>query len=235
MILKGRTALITGGTRGVGRAIAERLVREGAAVAICGRSAATVQSAVGSISSTGGKVCGTEADISSLESVQRLFDFVDRQLGGLDILVNNAGIAILRHTADLKSEQWQQTLATNLSGVFYCCQEAIVRFRKRGGGFIVNIGSLLGKTGVTGGAAYCASKFGLNGLSEAMMLDCRQENIGVCTILPGSIDTELFGASAGSEWKIHPGDIAQMVTAILEMQGRTLVSRVEMRPLRPAK
>ncbi|MGA8595424.1 MAG: SDR family NAD(P)-dependent oxidoreductase [Bryobacteraceae bacterium] len=137
--------------------------------------------------------------------------------------------------AEIDPEQWEQSLATNLSGVFYCCREAIARFRQRGGGFIVNIGSLLGKTAVAGGAAYCASKFGLNGLSEAMLLDCRQANIGICTILPGSIDTELFGRTLGADWKMHSDDVAQMVVAILEMPQRTLVSRVEMRPLRPPK
>jgi NAD(P)-dependent dehydrogenase (short-subunit alcohol dehydrogenase family) len=120
-----------------------------------------------------------------------------------------------------------------LSGVFYCGREAVARFRQRGGGFIVNIGSLLGKAAVAGGAAYCASKFGLNGLSEAMLLECRSENIGVSTILPGSIDTELFGPPAGADWKMHPDDVAQMVITVLEMPQRTLVSRVEMRPLMP--
>lgn len=235
MKLEGRAAVVTGGTRGLGRAIAARLAREGVSVAICGRSPDAVKSAVKGIAASGGKIFGTAADISALAGVQQLFAFVDRELGGLDILINNAGIAALRRTDELSSEQWQQTVATNLSGVFYCSREAIARFRQRGGGFIVNIGSLLGKTAVAGGAAYCASKFGLNGLSDAMLLDCRRENIGVCTVLPGSIDTEFFGVRAGSEWKIHPEDVAQMVMAILEMPPRTLVSRVEMRPLKPPK
>lgn len=233
MTLRGRAALVTGGTRGVGRAVASRLAQEGATVAICGRSVVAVQQAVQTIAASGGKIVGVEADVSNLASVQQLFVFLDRELGGLDILVNNAGIAVLCPVADLNPEQWQQTLATNLSAAFYCSREAIPRFRKRGGGFIVNIGSLLGMTAVAGGAAYCASKFGLNGLSEAMMIDCRQENIGVCTFLPGSIDTELFGPNAGAEWKMHPDDIAEMVVAVLQMPRRTLVSRVEMRPLKP--
>lgn len=235
MTLKGRTALVTGGTRGVGRAIAERLIREGVVVAICGRSAAAVEGAVREMAASGGKISGMQADISSLNGAQKLFAFVDQELAGLDILVNNAGIALLGHVADIDPEQWKQSLATNLSGVFYCCREAIARFRQRGSGFIVNIGSLLGKTAVAGGAAYCASKFGLNGLSEAMLLDCRREKIGVCTVLPGSIDTELFGARSGADWKMHADDVAQIVTAILQMPERTLVSRVEMRPLRPPK
>jgi len=208
---------------------------KGVSVPICGRSAGAVEHAVAEIRSSGGKVAGIAADISIFAGVQELFAFADRELGGLDILVNNAGIAVLRPAADVNPGEWEQTLGTNLSGVFYCCHEAIARFRQRGGGFIINIGSLLGKTAVAGGAAYCASKFGLNGLSEAMLLDYRQENIGVCTILPGSIDTGLFGPRGGSEWKIHPEDIARMVIAILEMPQRPLVSRVEMRPLKPAK
>jgi NAD(P)-dependent dehydrogenase (short-subunit alcohol dehydrogenase family) len=219
----------------VGRAIAGRLAREGATVAICGRSTRGVDLAVQAIEASGGRIAGIAADVSRVDGVQQVFAFVDRELGGLDVLVNNAGIAVLGSTADLSPEEWQQTLATNLSAGFYCSREAIARFRKRGGGFIVNIGSLLGKTAVAGGAAYCASKFGLNGLSEATMFDCRRENIGVCTILPGSIDTELFGPAGGAEWKIHPNDIAEMVVSVLQMPRRTLVSRVEMRPLKPIK
>lgn len=235
MTLKRRGAIVTGATRGVGRAIAARLVRERVAVVICGRSAGAVERTVSEIAASGGEVAGLAADISNVSGVQQLFAFADQELGGFDILVNNAGIALLRHVADLNPDQWQQSIATNLSGVFYCCREAIPRFRQRGGGFIINIGSLLGKTAVAGGTAYCASKFGLNGLSEAMLLDCRQQNIGICTILPGSIDTELFGPPAGADWKMRPEDVAQMVIAVLEMPQRTLVSKIEMRPLKPPK
>lgn len=171
MTLKGRAALVTGGTRGVGRAIAKRFLREGAAVAICGRTAVSVERAVEELASgCGGKVRSTQADISSPEDVRRLFAFADRELGGVDILVNNAGIAVFRHTADMGLEQWERTIGVNLNGVFYCCREAVARFRRRGSGFIINIGSLLGKTAVAGGAAYCASKFGLNGLSHVVRL-----------------------------------------------------------------
>lgn len=145
----------------MGRAVASRLAQEGATVAICGRSAVAVQQAVQMIAASGGKIVGVEADVSKLASVQQLVAFLDRELGGLDILVNNAGIAVLCPVADLNPEQWQQTLATNLSAAFYCRWEVIPRFRKRGGGFIINIGSPLGKTAVAGGAAYCASKFDL--------------------------------------------------------------------------
>lgn len=236
MTLKGRTALITGGTRGIGRAIAARLLREAVGVAICGRAPAAVGAAVADLGrSSQGKICGVAADISKPEEVRGLFAFVDRELGGLDILVNNAGIAILRRVAEMDSTEWQRSIETNLSAVFYCSREALPRFRVRGGGFIINIGSLLGKTAVTGGAAYCAAKFGLNGFSEAMMLDYRQENVGVCTILPGSVDTELFAAAQGGDWKMQPEDVAQAVVAVLTMPPRTLISRVEIRPLKPPK
>ncbi len=237
MTFSGSLALVTGGTRGIGKAVAARLMREGAAVAICGRSSGAVERAVAEIARSGaGKICGTQADVSSLDDVRRLFAYIDKELGGLDILINNAGIAILRPTADLEIGDWHKSIETNLSGVFYCCREALPRFRKRGGGFIINISSLAGKAAVAGGAAYSASKFGLNGLSEAIMLDHRHENVGVCTILPGSVNTDLIVGNAGDgSWKMQPEDVAQAVVAVLSMPRRTLISRVEMRPLKPMK
>ncbi len=236
MTLTGRTAVVTGGTRGIGRAIASRLLSEGVGVAICGRSGPAVDTAVAELTHSGeGKICGTRADVSKVDDVHRLFAFADQELGGLDILVNNAGMVILGSVAEMEPGDWQRSIETNLSGVFYCCREAIIRFRQRGGGFIINISSLLGKTAVAGTAAYCASKFGVNGFSEALLLDHRQENVGVCTILPGSVDTELFGAHPGGDWKIQPEDVAQVVVSVLTMPPRTLISRIEMRPLKPSK
>ena len=236
MMLKGRTAIVTGGTRGIGRAIAERLLSEGVGVAICGRSGAAVNQSVIEMEHAGkGKICGIEVDVSKLDEVRRLFAFAARQLGGLDILINNAGMLVLRSVAEMEPGEWQRSIETNLTGVFYCCHEALSRFRQHGGGFIVNISSLLGKTAVPGGAAYCASKFGVNGFSEALLLDHRQENVGVCTILPGSVNTELFGTPADSNWKIQTEDVAQVVVSVLTMPSRTLISRIEMRPLKPSK
>jgi len=235
MTLQGRTAVVTGGTRGIGRAITARLLHEGVSVAICGRSSAAVAQAITDLERPGtGRICGTQADVSNLDDAHRLFAFADLELGGVDILVNNAGVAILRSVAEMEPGDWQRTIDTNLSATFYCCREALIRFRQRGTGFIINIGSLLGKTAVAGGAAYCASKFGLNGFSEAMLLDHRFENVGVCTILPGSVETELFGTSS-AKWRIQPEDIAQVVVDVLSMPQRTLISRVELRPLKPAK
>jgi NAD(P)-dependent dehydrogenase (short-subunit alcohol dehydrogenase family) len=229
--LEGKVAVVTGGTRGIGRAIAEALVGCGASVAICGRSEAGVAKAVGEL---GPKVVGKAADVSNPEEVRALFEFVVERLGGLDILVNNAGLGLFSSVAETSIENWQRTIGVNLNGAFYCSREALSRFRQRGGGFIVNIGSLAGKNPFAGGAAYNASKFGLNGFSEAMMLDHRHDNVRVSAILPGSVDTE-FDGPEGASWKIAPQDIAEIVLSVLRMPARTLISRVEVRPAKPKK
>ena len=172
-------------------------------------------------------------DVRDATSVSTFFKFIDENLGGLDILVNNAGIGIFSPVAELTFEAWKETLETNLSGVFYCCKEGIPRLRQRGGGSIINISSLAGKNPFTGGAAYNASKFGLNGFSEAMMLDHRNDKIRVTYVMPGSVDTDFSPRSARGSWKIAPEDVADVVIAVLRMPERTTVSRIEMRPSIP--
>ncbi len=130
---------------------------------------------------------------------------IDETFGGLDILVNNAGLGIFAPVAELTFDAWRETLETNLSGVFYCCKEAIPRLRRRGGGSVINISSLAGKNPFAGGAAYNASKFGLNGFSEAMMLDHRYDRIRVSYVMPGSVDTDFSPRSSRAEWKIAAG------------------------------
>jgi 3-oxoacyl-[acyl-carrier protein] reductase len=235
--LTGKTAIVTGGTRGIGYAIAESLAREGAAVAICGRETKSTENAVKKLAgSSKRRIVGRAANVADHEDVASFFEFADAELGGLDILVNNAGIGRFASVADLSIEDWRATVETNLSGVFYCCREALPRFRKRGGGYAINISSLAGRNPFAGGAAYNASKFGLNGFSEAMMLDHRQENVRVSYIMPGSVDTEFSsGPVTRADWKIAPEDIAEIVVMLLRMPARTLVSRVEVRPSRPQK
>jgi 3-oxoacyl-[acyl-carrier protein] reductase len=234
--LDGKVAVVTGGTRGIGRAIAAALVKTGAAIAICGRSAEAAERAAAELAAeSGGKVVGAGADVSDPEAVRRFFEFVDERLGGLDILVNNAGVGYFHSVAELSIEEWNRTIGTNLSGAFYCSREALPRFRKRGGGFVVNISSLAGKNPIAGGSAYNASKFGLNGFSEAMMLDHRYDNVRVSHVMPGSVATEFGAGAAGADWKIAAEDVAEVVIAILRMPERTLVSAVEMRPSRPGK
>lgn len=234
--LTGRTAVVTGGTRGIGFAIAEALAGEGANVVVCGRSQAGVDSAVRQLTKPAkNKVAGKVADVRRSTEVADLFAFAEQECGSVDILVNNAGLGIFRSTAQLSVEDWNTTLETNLSGVFYCCHEALARMMKRGAGYIINIGSLAGKNAFAGGAAYNASKFGLKGFSEAMMLDHRYENVRVTHIMPGSVDTEFSPGSERADWKIAPEDIGQIVLMLLRMPDRTLVSQVEVRPSRPRK
>ena len=235
--LTGKTAIVTGGTRGIGYAIADALLEGGASVAICGRSTESVEKAVTKLASTSKRrIVGKAADVAKIEEVKALFSFVDKELGGPDILVNNAGVGRFASTGALSIEDWRETLETNLSGVFYCCHEALPRFQKRGGGYVINLSSLAGKNPFAGGAAYNASKFGLNGFSEAMMMDHRFDNVRVSYIMPGSVDTE-FGRDSAThaDWKIAPEDIADIVVMLLRMPARTLVSRVEVRPSRPKK
>ena len=235
--LTGKVAVVTGGTRGIGRAIVERLLCEGASVAFCGRSAESVARAAGELAKTaGGTVFGEAADVSRAEDVRRFFQSVDARFGDVKILINNAGLGIFRRVADMSLEEWHQMIDLNLSGAFYCCREALPRFNNCGGGYIINISSLAGKNAFSGGAAYNASKFGLNGFSEALMLDHRYDNVRVSYIMPGSVATEFgSGAPANAGWKIAPEDVAEVVMNLVRMPERTLVSRVEMRPLKPKK
>jgi NAD(P)-dependent dehydrogenase (short-subunit alcohol dehydrogenase family) len=236
--LSGKLALVTGGTRGIGRAIAVRLLGEGAAVAICGRTSESVESALEALRPLG-RVFGIAADVRDVEQVRALFEAVDGEFGGLDILVNNAGQGVFGKVAELTPEEWHANIDLNLNGPFYCSREALERFRKRGGGFIVNISSLAAKNAFSGGAGYNASKFGLNGFSEAMMFDHRYENVRVTSIMPGSVDTEFAGGpsdrSGDTSWMIAPEDVAEAVAMVLRMPARTMVSRVEMRPAQPRK
>lgn len=234
--LEGKLALVTGGTRGIGRAIAEALLRAGSAVAICGRSTRDAERIASELAAaTGGRTTGKAADVSDPAQVSALFRHVDDTFGGLDILINNAGVGEFTSVADTSIETWRRTIGTNLDGAFYCSREALSRFRRRGAGFIVNISSLAGKNPFAGGAAYNASKFGLNGFSEALMLDHRYDNVRVSYIMPGSVDTEFGAQGAGASWKIAPEDVGGVVMMVLRMPERTLVSRIEMRPSKPKK
>jgi NAD(P)-dependent dehydrogenase (short-subunit alcohol dehydrogenase family) len=237
--LNGKIAVVTGGTRGIGRSVAEMLLREGASVALCGRTRESTERAVRDLAGLG-RVFGFPTDVTKVEEVRAFFDAVDGEFGGLDILVNNAGAGLFRKVADMTPEEWHRNIDLNLNGAFYCSHYALARFRTRGGGFIVNISSLAAKNPFSGGAAYNASKFGLNGFTEAMMLDHRHENIRVSSIMPGSVDTEFSGdpdkpRSGDTSWMIAAEDVAEAVGLVLKMPARTMVSRIEMRPSMPKK
>ncbi len=231
--LAGKRAIVTGGSRGIGLAIAQALVENGASVVVCGRDQHVLDSAAASLSKAG-KANAVRADVSRLDDVKNLFATADRELGGLDILVNNAGVGVFKPAAELSIEDWHRVVDTNLTGAFYCCHEALPRFKGHDG-YIVNISSLAGKNPFLGGAAYNASKFGLNGLSEAVMLDHRYDDVRVSYVMPGSVDTEFGSHTTGASWKISPDDIAEIVLMLLKMPARTMVSRVEVRPSKPKK
>jgi len=232
--LSGKIAIVTGGTRGIGRAIALRLLDQGAMVAVCSRSREHVTQFVSECRAPE-RLLAEAADVSHLDEVRRFFQMADQRFGGLDYLINNAGIGIFKSVAELTPEEWHRTIDLNLSGVFYCSHEALPRMRRRGGGYIINISSLAGKNPFAGGAAYNASKFGLNGFSEAMMMDHRYDNVRVSYIMPGSVDTEFGAHAVAAPWKIQPDDVAEVVSMLLHLPPRTLVSRVEMRPSKPQK
>jgi 3-oxoacyl-[acyl-carrier protein] reductase len=236
--LAGKVAVVTGGTRGIGYCVAEGLLREGASVHICGRTASYLKTALKNLGGDGARLDGMVADVRHYEDCRKLIHTAAERFGGLDVLVNNAGIGIMKPVDQLTPEDWDATIETNLSGVFYCCREAIPLMRQRGGGYIFNISSLAGVNPFAGGTAYNASKFGLNGFSEAMMQDIRYDGIRVSYIMPGSVDTD-FAAVPGSKprttWKLTGEDIAKAVIDLYKFPKTSLASRIEMRPSQPPR
>ncbi len=231
--LDGKVAVVTGGNRGIGRGIVEGLKAEGARVVLTARSAATAEAAAAEV---GGDTIGIACDVRSYELVQRLFAETRARAGGVDILVNNAGIGIFGAVADTDPEDWRAVIETNLNGVFYCCHEAVPLMKQRGGGYIFNISSLAGKNPMLNAAAYNASKFGLNGFSEALMMEVRYDGIRVSYLMPGSVATEFGrGSAAKSEWALTPEDVGGVVLDLLRSPAHALYSRVEMRPSQPPR
>jgi len=235
MDFKGKTALITGGTKGIGFAIADTMARAGANVFICARNREEVEAAVQKLGeNAAGKLC----DVRVEEQVKATIESCGRRFGGVDILVNNAGMGIFGKTVEETSgDEFRQTLETNLFGVFYACHLAIPLMKQRGGGYIFNISSLAGQNAHPKMAAYNASKYGLNGFSEALMQEVRHDNIKVSYICPGSVNT-YFGDETPTDekaWQLQGGDIAQVVIDLLAMNERALPSKVEIRPSKPPK
>jgi len=235
--LSGKVAIVTGGSRGIGLAIAAALIADGADVAVTGRDEDHLADARRRLESAGsGSTLTVQADVRNQADVQRTVARVIDRFGGLDVLVNNAGIGIFNHVADMTPGQWAETIETNLTGVYNFCHAAIPHLRLRGGGYIINISSLAGTNAFAGAAAYCASKAGLNAFSEALMQEVRHENIRVSYIMPGSVATAFSGDERkGAEWKIAASDIGEVVVDLLHMHPRSLPSRVEIRPSRPVK
>jgi len=236
--LNGKVAMVTGGSRGIGFAIARALVHEGVQVAVTGRSAAHLSAARPKIEAAGpGKVETLQADVRKEDEVTRAVEAAVGRFGGLDFLINNAGVGLFADVATMTPAQWSEVIDTNLTGIFYACHAALPHLKKRGGGFIINISSLAGKNPFTQGAAYCASKAGLNAFSEALMQEVRYDNIRVSCVAPGSVATEFAqgDAAKGADWKVAPAEVAEVVLNLLRHPARSLPSRVEIRPTRPPK
>jgi len=238
MEVDGKVAVVTGATKGIGKAIAKALAEAGANVSICGRNEAELHEAVSELNrASGGHATGTVCDVRNYEDVSALFRRTVDEFGGVDILVNNAGVGIFTTVENMRPEDFRAVLETNVFGVFYCCHEAIPLMKRRGGGYIINISSLAGANPHPQMAAYNASKFGLNGFSEALMQEVRHDGIKVSYIMPGSVNTEFGGdePSDSKSWQLQPADIALAVMDLLHHPDRSLVSRVEIRPSRPPK
>ena len=238
MNLKGKIAIVTGGTKGIGRGIAEALIRECVSVCISARNQDELDQAVKELNDLdNGRADGFVCDVRNHDQVKGLIDHTVQELGGLDILINNAGIGIFETVEQTSPEDFRAVLETNLFGAFYCCHEAIPQMKRRGGGYIINISSLAGANPHPRMAAYNASKFGLNGFSEALMQEVRHDNIKVSYIMPGSVNTEFGGDSPSDEksWQLTPQDIARVVIDLLQHDDRSLPSRVEIRPSKPPK
>ena len=234
--LAGTVCVVTGSTRGIGLAIARGLARRDADVVVSARTDGDVRRVAAELDALGhGRAAGIMCDVRDPDACGRLIDFAAERFGRLDVLVNNAGWGRFAPIDELSLDDWRLQIDTNLAGVFYCSRAAVPHLSAGGGGWIINIGSLAGRHAFAGGAAYNASKFGLLGMTEAMMLDLRHRNIRVSLIMPGSVNTGFRGQSATHDWKLDGSDVARAVTDLLAYPGRALPSRIELRPSRPAR
>jgi 3-oxoacyl-[acyl-carrier protein] reductase len=239
--LNGKVAVVTGGSRGIGFAIAHALASEGVNVAITGLSQSHLADARNKLERAGeGGPRGVEttrADVRKYAEVEQAIGTAARRFGGIDILVNNAGVGVFTNVEEMTPAQWADVIETNLTGVFNACRVALPYLRQRGGGSIINISSLSGKNPFAGAAAYCASKAGLNAFSEALMQEVRYDGIRVSYVMPGSVATGFGGGdpSKGDGWKIAPDEVAEVVVNLLRHDPRSLPSRVELRPSKPPR
>jgi NAD(P)-dependent dehydrogenase (short-subunit alcohol dehydrogenase family) len=238
MSLKGSRALITGGTKGIGLAVAESLVEAGASVTITARTRKDVERVVKRLAKqTKSKVVGIVADVGDPGTCNRIVAEATAAMGGLDILVNNAGLGVFKSIEELTWEEWRQQIDVNLGGVWACTKAAIGHLKKSKDAWVINIGSLASRNSFASGTGYNASKFGLLGMTEAMMLDLRDKGIRVSIVMPGSVNTD-FGTSpkeAKRGWKLEADDCALAVMQLLAYPKGAHPSRIELRPARVAK
>lgn len=232
--LTGKVAIVTGATKGIGLAIAERMVNEGMRVAVSARTEADVASVAERL---GDNALGVVCDVADPASCAALVERTVDHFGRLDVLVNNAGLGVFKPIGEMSVEEWQLQIDVNLGGVFYCSKAALPHLSASGDGYIVNIGSLASRNSFANGTGYNASKFGLLGMSEAMMLDVRYDDVRVSIVMPGSVNTPFNDHEQLPErgWKLEADDCALAVMQLLEYPREAHVSRVEMRPSQPKR
>lgn len=230
-MIEGKVALITGGSKGIGYGIAEALIAKGAKVVLTSRSPEAAEHAATKL---GKNAVGIEADVRNAASMHAAVEIAISSFGKLDVVVANAGLGHFASIEDLTEEQWNETIDTNLTGVFHTVK-ASINALKETKGYIFTISSLAGTNFFPTASAYNASKFGLTGFTQAVMLDLRHHGINVSTIMPGSVATHFNGhtPNPNDAWKIQPEDIGKMVVDLLEMNPRTLPSKIEVRPSQP--
>jgi 3-oxoacyl-[acyl-carrier protein] reductase len=235
--IQDKIVLITGGSKGIGFGIAKVLMGKGMRVAVTSRSEARAKEAAESLNQGGqGEAIGIGADVRKLQDQEQAVKVVVDQWGKLDALIANAGLGHFASIEEMTEEQWSETIGTNLTGVFNSVKASIPELKKSEG-YIITIGSLAGTNFFAGGSAYNASKFGLVGFSQAIMLDLRHEGIKVSTIMPGSVASFFnnHDPDSSDSWKIQPEDIGELVVDLLQMHPRTLPSKIEVRPSIPPK
>ena len=235
--LKNKTALITGGTKGIGYGIAEAMLLQGMNVAITSRTQKAADKAAKQLKKIGkGKVIGLKADVRELKAQQKAVKATLKKFGAIDAVIANAGVGHFAAITELTEKQWNETIDINLTGVFHTVK-ATVNALKKSEGYLITIASLAGTNFFAKGAGYNASKFGLVGFTQAVMLDLRQDNVKVTTIMPGSVSTHFNGNEPAEKdaWKIQPEDLGQIVVDLLKVPGRTLPSKVEIRPSKPPR
>lgn len=234
--LQGKVAYITGGSKGIGLGIANKLLQEGMRVAISSRQLKAAEEAAKSLGDDSGNILAIQSDVSSMADEQSAVKKIIDRFGQLDVLVANAGVGHFAPIDELTTEKWNETINTNLTGVFHSVKASLDALKKSEG-YIISIASLAGTNFFENGSAYNASKFGLVGFTQAIMLDLRKYGIKVSTIMPGSVATYFNNhiPNDADAWKIQPEDIGQMVADLLHMNPRTLPSKIEVRPSKPGK
>ncbi len=229
--LAGQTALITGASRGIGLAIARKLGTLGAQLALCARDAERLKQAEAELQRAGCRTLAAPADVTDAATVDALVQKVTAALGGIDILVNNAGVGVFAPLHELREDDWDRVMNTNLKGVYLCSRAVAPQMMRRRSGHIINISSLAGKNAFAKGGVYCASKWGLQGMTACMAEDLRGYGIRVSAVCPGTVATE-FSPHTGKDTQkmLQPEDVAHVVAMLLTQAEQSFVSEVELRP-----